>query len=75
MGPELTVSDTSCGVSQALDQVSSADCLWHRFCDAKWPQVKDASWKSQYLKWLRARLRSFAVGQRTLAPRARALNT
>ncbi|ELR11568.1 uncharacterized protein ACA1_257990 [Acanthamoeba castellanii str. Neff] len=46
-----------CSVAQtcaALDRVSSADCIWRRFCDVGTP------WKGKYMKWLAPRLKRFA---------------
>jgi hypothetical protein len=45
---------------QMLDQLSSADCIWRRFCDARWADTAGVPWKTRYMEWLRPRLRSFA---------------
>lgn len=58
-----------CCVAQTcsmLDQLSSADCIWRRFCDARWADTAGVPWKTRYMEWLRPRLRRFARKQ--LAP-------
>ncbi|ELR16798.1 Ras subfamily protein [Acanthamoeba castellanii str. Neff] len=57
-----------CCVAQTccmLDQLSSADCIWRRFCDARWADTAGVPWKTRYMEWLRPRLRSFARAGKT----------
>lgn len=52
-----------CSVAQtcaALDRVSSADCIWRRFCDVGCADTAGTPWKGKYMKWLAPRLKRFA---------------
>jgi len=63
--PILFITDALHASSlKTFNRVSSADCVWQRFCSHQWPCIEGQQWKVKYMKWLKPRLKQYAIRKR-----------